>query len=131
MHRRPAIPLSAGKRGARRTATIRVDVPIAERLLARVSDAQVTVERRLRQRIERARSRHAGDAEWQKIRADVERALELRRARAAGKPRITYPSELPVSQRAAPRPRVTRTVALRASLAVNRPVKLSLPGGEM
>ena len=101
MHRRPAIPLSAGKRGARRTATIRVDVPIAERLLARVSDAQVTDERRLRQRIERARSRHAGDAEWQKITAGVERVLELRRARAAGKPRITYPSELPVSQRAA------------------------------
>jgi hypothetical protein len=37
----------------------------------------------------------------------------------------------PVSQRPAPPLRLTRTLALKAFLAVNRPVKLSLPGGDV
>ncbi|MEO9137040.1 MAG: helicase-related protein, partial [Casimicrobiaceae bacterium] len=55
---------------------------------------------RLRARIERARSRHAATDVWQKIASDVDRSAALRAARAAGKPRFTYPADLPVAQRA-------------------------------
>ena len=73
----------------------------AERLLARVRDAMAADEKRLRARIERARSAHASAEALQAIAADVDRSLAVRNARAAGKPRIAYPPELPVSQRAA------------------------------
>jgi ATP-dependent helicase HrpA len=76
-------------------------IPPADRLLTRSRDAMIADARRLRARIERARARHAGADEWERIAVDVERALALRAARAAGKPALAYPPELPVAQRAA------------------------------
>jgi ATP-dependent helicase HrpA len=73
----------------------------AERLLTRVRDAMVADAKRLRARIERARSRRAGAEEWQRITDEVDRALAVRAARAAAKPHVTYPAGLPVAQRAA------------------------------
>ncbi|MDQ2916391.1 MAG: hypothetical protein M3R40_04405, partial [Pseudomonadota bacterium] len=71
-----------------------------ERLLSRARDAMAVDANRLRARIERARSRHAATDVWQKIASDVDRSAALRAARAAGKPRFTYPADLPVAQRA-------------------------------
>ena len=73
----------------------------ADRLLTRVRDALYADERKLRARIERARTGRAEATEWQRIAADVDRAVAARAARAARKPRVTYPPELPVAQRAA------------------------------
>ena len=73
----------------------------ADRLLTRVRDALYADERKLRARIERARNGRAEATEWQRIAADVDRAVAARAARAARKPRVTYPPELPVAQRAA------------------------------
>jgi ATP-dependent helicase HrpA len=55
---------------------------------------------RLRARIDDARRRRAPAAAWRKIAADVERSIAVRARREADKPRIVYPPELPVSQRA-------------------------------
>jgi ATP-dependent helicase HrpA len=73
----------------------------ADRLLTRVRDALYADERKLRARIERARNGRVDAIEWQRIAADVDRAVAARAARAARKPRVTYPPELPVAQRAA------------------------------
>ncbi len=72
----------------------------AERLLSRTRDAMAVDASRLRARIERARRQHAATDVWQKIATDVDRSAALRVARAAGKPRFTYPPELPVGLRA-------------------------------
>ncbi|HEX6137743.1 MAG TPA: AAA family ATPase, partial [Casimicrobiaceae bacterium] len=72
----------------------------AERLLARVDDAMASDAPRLRARIERVRGRHASAEQWQRLVDDVERSIARRRARAAGKPSVAYPPELPVAQRA-------------------------------
>jgi len=58
-------------------------------------------ERRLRARIEKARRGHGDPAAWQALAADVDRAVAQRAARARNKPRVSYPPELPVAQRAA------------------------------
>ena len=84
----------------------------AERLLTRLRDAMFADEKRLRARIERAQARHAQADEWQKLAGDVERALAVRASRVAGKPRVTYPPELPVSQRAADIARAIRDHAV-------------------
>ncbi|MHB8726027.1 MAG: ATP-dependent RNA helicase HrpA [Casimicrobiaceae bacterium] len=57
-------------------------------------------EPRLFARIERAEHMRDDAGAWAKIAADVERSCAVRAARAAAKPRIEYPSELPVAQRA-------------------------------
>ena len=72
----------------------------ADRLLTRVRDALYADERKLRARIERARNGRVDATEWQRIAADVDRAVAARAARAARQPRVTYPPELPVAQRA-------------------------------
>jgi ATP-dependent helicase HrpA len=77
------------------------DPAFSERLLGRTRDAMAADAKRLQARIERARTRRAPEDEWQKLAADVERSVALRAARAGAKPRITYPPELPVAQRAA------------------------------
>ena len=51
-------------------------------------------------RIERARRGRAGAAEWEKIAAAVDRSVARRASRAARRPPIAYPPELPVAQRA-------------------------------
>ncbi|HEX9301110.1 MAG TPA: ATP-dependent RNA helicase HrpA [Casimicrobiaceae bacterium] len=55
----------------------------------------------LARRIERARGTHAGTTEWQRIAGAVARSTERARARAARRPDIAYPPELPVGGRAA------------------------------
>src|SRR5690349_22217481 len=57
--------------------------------------------RRLRAQIERAAREHASPAQWQPIADALERSIGVRRARAQNKPRIEYPPDLPVAQRAA------------------------------
>ena len=71
-----------------------------ERLLSRTGDAMAADASRLRARIERAHRRQAGAEEWRRIGEDIERSVALRRTRAAAKPPIVYPPELPVAQRA-------------------------------
>jgi ATP-dependent helicase HrpA len=69
-------------------------------LRARLADAMLADGAKLRARIDAALRRNASAAEWSRLTADVERALARRSARAAAKPAIDYPPELPVSQRA-------------------------------
>ncbi|MGE5170321.1 MAG: ATP-dependent helicase, partial [Rudaea sp.] len=71
-----------------------------DQLLARVDEAMAVDAPRLRDRIERARSRRAPAAEWGRITADVERSVAVRKGRAASKPRIDYPPDLPVARHA-------------------------------
>src|SRR5260221_5148245 len=56
---------------------------------------------RLSRRLDRARARRAPASEWAKIADEVARSIAKREARAADKPALTYPPELPVAQRAA------------------------------
>jgi len=74
---------------------------IADRLSSRVRGALYADEKRLRARIDRARRQRADASAWQRIEADVERAIAVRDARVANKPARSYPPELPVAQRAA------------------------------
>jgi len=62
----------------------------------------------LARRIERARRGHAAPAEWERIAAAVARSVERRQSRAARRPAIAYPPELPVAQRAADIARMIR-----------------------
>jgi ATP-dependent helicase HrpA len=70
-----------------------------ERLFARLHEATFADERRLRERIRRL-GRNASSDALNNLVAEVERAIEARKARAASKPSFTYPPELPVSARA-------------------------------
>src|SRR4051794_11392805 len=54
----------------------------------------------LTRRLERARHSRPNAAEWEKLAAAIERSALRRRERAARRPAITYPAELPVAQRA-------------------------------
>jgi ATP-dependent helicase HrpA len=54
----------------------------------------------LTRRIERAHRAHGSAAEWERIDAAVTRSVEKRQARAARRPAVDYPPELPVAQRA-------------------------------
>ncbi len=56
---------------------------------------------RLAVRIDRARTRKAGEAEWARLAADLARSVGKREARAAAMPTIRFPPDLPVAQRAA------------------------------
>jgi ATP-dependent helicase HrpA len=77
---------------------------IANRLpLAMAADAV-----RLARRMQRARAQRAAPAEWARIAADLERSIERVRAREARRPRIAYPPDLPVAQRADEIERVIR-----------------------
>jgi ATP-dependent helicase HrpA len=55
---------------------------------------------RLARRIEAARSRRIDPAAWARLAADIDHAVQKRQARAASKPAIAYPAELPVAARA-------------------------------
>jgi len=72
----------------------------AARLLARLPDTMAADAQSLARRIERARRAPASSAEWQRIEAAIARSAERREARAARRPAISYPAELPVAQRA-------------------------------
>jgi ATP-dependent helicase HrpA len=73
----------------------------ASELVARLPLAMTADAVRLARRVDRARNRRAPSAEWERIAADLARSIERAQARAAAKPRIAYPPELPVAQRAA------------------------------
>ena len=73
----------------------------ASRLLAQLPLAMTADAIPLAGRIERARRAHAPASEWERIAAAVTQSIERRRTRAARRPAIAYPPELPVAQRAA------------------------------
>ncbi len=72
----------------------------ASALIGRLDLALAADAYRLQARIDRARARHAPPAEWEKLASDLARSIERRAARAAGKPALHFPAELPVAQRA-------------------------------
>jgi ATP-dependent helicase HrpA len=72
----------------------------ASRLEADLPLAMAADAAQLASRIERARRMRAPAAEWQKIAAALTRSVERRKERAARRPPIAYPLELPVAQRA-------------------------------
>jgi len=80
----------------------------ASRLLAELARAMATDAIPLARRIERARHGGAAPAEWERIAAAVARSVERRQSRAARRPAIAYPPELPVAQRAADIARMIR-----------------------
>src|SRR5215831_8644897 len=72
----------------------------AARLIAQLPETMAADAAGLARRIERARREPPAGAEWNRIEAAVARSVERRRARAARRPAIAYPPELPVAQRA-------------------------------
>src|SRR6058998_3493690 len=71
-------------------------------LRARLSDLTLQDERRLRRRIDglgKIKNSDARDARVAEIAEDIEKAARRMAARAASVPTITYPDELPISQR--------------------------------
>jgi ATP-dependent helicase HrpA len=70
------------------------------RLLDALAEGMVVDALPLARRIERARAGGAPAAEWQRLEVAVARSVERRRARAARRPAIAYPDDLPVAQRA-------------------------------
>ena len=75
-------------------------LPSAADFLAQLAGAMAADAPSLARRIERARRSHAPEAEWERIAAAIARSIERRAARAARRPAISYPAELPVAQRA-------------------------------
>ena len=71
-----------------------------EALLARLDEAMAADALRFAERIRRAQRHKASPTEWARIEEALERSIARRAARAAAKPRVTFPLELPVSQRA-------------------------------
>ncbi len=71
----------------------------ASLLTARLPQAMAVDAQKLARRIEAAHKRRDPGA-WTAIAADLARSVERRQARAANKPAITLPPELPVAQRA-------------------------------
>ncbi len=72
----------------------------AARLIALLPETMAADAQVLARRIERARRGPAAASEWARIEATVARSVERRRARAARRPAVSYPAELPVAQRA-------------------------------
>ena len=73
----------------------------SSRLSAQLALAMVADAIPLARRIERARHARAPAGEWERIEAALTRSVQRRQARAARRPPIAYPPELPVAQRAA------------------------------
>jgi ATP-dependent helicase HrpA len=82
------------------SSVARTPVAVAEHLSSRVDEAMAVDAKRLRAAIERVARGRPSPAQWQPIADEIERSIAVRRARAANKPRIAYPPELPVAQRA-------------------------------
>ena len=72
----------------------------ATELLRRLAEGMAADHSALARRVERARAGRAGSAEWERISAAIERSVLRRAARAARKPPIDIPAELPVGARA-------------------------------
>ena len=73
---------------------------LASRLLELLTEGMAADAVALARRIERAGAARAPAAEWARIEAAVARSVARRRERAARKPAISYPPELPVGARA-------------------------------
>ena len=69
-------------------------------LIAQLAGTMAADAQSLARRIDRARRGRAEAAEWEKIAAAIVRSAQRRVARAARRPVISYPAELPVAQRA-------------------------------
>jgi ATP-dependent helicase HrpA len=80
-------------------APVKMSEPAAA-LLARLPEMLLVDARRLRGRIERARASPTKAEAWTRLAADVDAAVAKAVSRAAARPAIRYPPELPVSQRA-------------------------------
>ncbi len=74
--------------------------PIAARLLAQLADGMAADAVPLTRRIDRACHARTQAAEWERIAAAVARSLARRQERAARRPSIAYPPDLPVAARA-------------------------------
>src|SRR5438552_8780525 len=72
---------------------------IADRLRAELSEGMIADRARLAPRIDRLERRGVAAAEIERVAAAVAASRERAASRAAAVPRITYPPELPVSQR--------------------------------
>ncbi len=73
----------------------------AARLLAQLAEGMAADAISLARRIERARGLRAPAAEWERLAAAVARSVARRASRAARRPAIVFPPDLPVAQRAA------------------------------
>src|SRR4051812_6838317 len=71
-----------------------------EALFARLADAMAADALRLARRIQHAEAHRGTASEWARIDEALERSIARRAARAVAKPRLSFPLELPVSQRA-------------------------------
>ena len=71
-----------------------------EALVARLPDAMAADAHRLARRIEQAKAHRAPAADWARIDEALERSTARRAARERAKPAVSFPPELPVSQRA-------------------------------
>src|SRR5947207_7751524 len=71
-----------------------------EALVARLPDAMAADALRLARRIEQAKAHRAPAADWARIDEALERSTARRAARERAKPAVSFPPELPVSQRA-------------------------------
>jgi ATP-dependent helicase HrpA len=77
------------------------------RLLAELAQGMIADAAPLARRIERARHRDASAQEWARIAAAVSRSVGRRQSRAARRPAVAFPPELPVGERAA---EIARTI---------------------
>ncbi|MEV0127248.1 ATP-dependent RNA helicase HrpA [Dactylosporangium sp. NPDC050688] len=75
------------------------DLTVLRELRTRLTGLMPQDQHRLRRRIEGAKKSPHAQAIAEAIRADVERAEQRVAARRAGLPKVTYPEQLPVSQR--------------------------------
>src|SRR5512147_557324 len=74
--------------------------PSLSAILDRLDGALAVDAARLRSRVREAQARQAGAEAWQRLSAEVDRALARQAARLATRPALALPPELPVSQRA-------------------------------
>ena len=72
----------------------------AQALLRRLSDTLAADAARLEARIREASARRAPEEAWRRLAADVARAVGRHAERVATRPKLAYPPDLPVSQRA-------------------------------
>jgi len=72
----------------------------ANRLLADLASGMIADAIALSRRIERARHARTTPAEWERLSEAVARSVARRQERAARRPAVAYPPELPVAQRA-------------------------------
>ncbi len=96
-------------------APVKMSEPAAA-LLARLPEMLLVDARRMRGRIERARASPTKPETWTRLAADVDAAVAKAASRAAARPAIRYPPDLPVSQRA---PEIAEAIRAHAVVIVS------------